>query len=100
MNKVSTQSQAAFESLFHYAQQLTPYLDGRVGVAQAGKRRLRWNVTMATRLPPFMTKSKPRLLKLGKLIGSLAPGGCCAGNRCTCHFSPFTHKKRCRILPA
>lgn len=40
MNKVSTQSQAAFESLFHYAQQLTPYLDGRVGVAQAGEEAI------------------------------------------------------------
>ncbi|WP_242011027.1 siderophore ferric iron reductase [Vibrio furnissii] len=40
MNKVSTQSQAAFESLFHYAQQLTPYLDGRVGIAQAGEEAI------------------------------------------------------------
>ncbi|MBY8048295.1 siderophore ferric iron reductase [Vibrio fluvialis] len=37
MHQVSMQSQAAFESLFHYAQQITPYLDGRIGTAQGNE---------------------------------------------------------------
>lgn len=36
MKPVSAQSQTAFAALFHYAQQITPYLDGRLGEAHTG----------------------------------------------------------------